>query len=304
MGEKGEEGFITGPLYFRNGEEFADFWRLKQGAWTKWYAADLTRGRTILERAVLNGKALCFPEFFREIRTEENIPVGYLFTVPAYWTGSPAALQNLDYYDSWHSFRSRYHMLAFGAGYIILHALKLDGLFRACLASYRARKLAGCNTMILTAIFARPEFRGMRIPARLFASIKEVTAGLGFSHLISPFRPSEYGRYKRESGLVHDYEIFKRYCCSTREDGLPVDAWLRALTRNGMIMLKPEIASFTVTRPLGCFEEFRRSHKPGQWYQTSPGVWECGETQTWYIDEHCRTAFSIEPDLWGLLPLG
>ena len=298
-----DQEYITGPLHFRDQKEFADFWKMKQAAWTEWYASSQSRCRAVLERVLYNGKALCFPEFFREIRTESGAVAGYLFATPAFWDGKVESLRPLDYYDSWHNYKNKYSMFAFGAASIFFQSLKLNRLFRFLLASFREKKLRGKNTVVLTALFVVSDSRGQKIPTRLFQSIKTEVKKLGYQWLISPFRPSGYGRYKRESGLQHSRETFADYCYRKREDGFPVDGWLRALTRNGMIMLKPEVNSFSISRSLSRFSEFQKRHKPGQWYQPAPGVWECGETQTWYVDEEKGVACSVEPDLWGMIPV-
>ncbi|MEA1926641.1 MAG: GNAT family N-acetyltransferase [Candidatus Auribacterota bacterium] len=298
-----EQKYITKPLYFRAQAEFESFWKMKQAAWTEWYANPKTRSRALLQRVLYNGKALCFPEFFREIRTETGVIAGYLFATPAFWDGKVKSLMPLDYYDSWHNYKNKYSMLAFGAAIIFFQSLKLNRLFRFLLTSFRKKKLRGKNTVVLTALFVSPDFRGQKIPSRLFQSIKAEVKKLGYLWLISPFRPSQYGRYKKETGLLHSRKIFNDYCYKQREDGLPVDRWLRSLIRNRMVMLKPEVNSFSLAKPLSRFREFQKRYKPGQWYQPAPGVWECGETQTWYVDEEKGTATSVEPDLWGMLPV-
>ena len=148
-----DQEYITGSLHFKDQSEFAAFWKMKQKAWTEWYASVQSRSRAILERALYNGKALCFPEFFREIRTDAGKVAGYLFATPAFWDGKAESLQNLDYYDSWHNYRSKYHMLAFGAASIVFQNFNLNRFFRLLLTSFRARKLKDKNTVVLTALF-------------------------------------------------------------------------------------------------------------------------------------------------------
>lgn len=298
-----DQEYIAGPLHFKDQTEFVYFWKMKQAAWTEWYASSQSRCRAILERVLYNGKALCFPEFFREIRTETGEVAGYIFSTPAFWDGKVENLRTLDYYDSWHNYKNKYYMVAFGAASIFFQSLKLNRLFRFLLTSFRKKKLKDKNTVVLTALFAGSEFRGQNIPTRLFKSIKDEVKKLGYQWLISPFRPSQYGRYKRKSELLHNPDVFADYCYKKREDGLPVDGWLRSLTRNGMVMLKPEVNSFSLSKPLSRFREFKSCHKPGQWYKPAPGVWECGETQTWYVDDEKEVVCSMEPDLWGMIPV-
>ena len=70
-----------------------------------------------------------------------------------------------------------------------------------------------------------------------------------------------------------------------------------------MKILKPEVRSFTVAESVNCFESFKALHRPQDWYEDGADIWECGETQTWYLDKHKDEVYSIEPNVWGRITL-
>lgn len=301
--------FICSEIHFGSNRQFRDFWDLRSNAFTAWYGhmrKDYPpclkyKGSALLARLRFNAKAACFPEIFRQIKNGSGEVCGYLQMTPSYWGGDANALNNLEYYDQWHEF-TRGEIFTALFGYLILKRMfKANGLFKRLVQSLREAKFKHCNTIILTAMFIDNRHKGQRIPSRLIASAKEQLTQLDFKYLISPFRPSEYGKYKLENGFQHNNETFRTYCYSENEEGFPVDAWLRALTKNGMKMLKPEPRSFCVINSLECFEAFKKIHKPDAWYKNGTDVWECGETQTWYADRQHNTVYSIEPNMWGQL---
>lgn len=301
--------YSVGNIAFRGTREFQNFWRLRREAFTAWYGhmqddyPDCLRDkkRTWLARIRFNAKSACFPELFREIHDPSGAVAGYLQMTPTYWGGDADALNNLEYYDAWHDF-SKEELLRINLAYLLFYRFAgTRKLFLNLVQPVRDNKLRNCNTIILTAMVIEDSYRGQRIPSRLIESAKEQAHGLNFNYVISPFRPSQYGKYKKENNIKHNDTVFAEYCYKKNEEGYPVDAWLRALTKNGMRMLKPVPNSFQCARSMTCFEKFKKVHKPDDWYQPGPDIWECGETQTWYVDRHRNTAVSIEPNLWGQL---
>jgi GNAT superfamily N-acetyltransferase len=298
-------------IAFKGIHDFKNFWRLRREAFTAWYGhmqddypgclRDKKNSRWAVVR--FNAKSACFPELFRQIQDSSGSVAGYLQMTPAYWGGDADALNNLEYYDAWHDF-SRMEILKIIFAYLVFYRRPgLKKYFDIMVKKIRENNLRNCNTIILTAMVIENNYRGQRIPSRLIASAKEQAKALGFKYVISPFRPSQYGKYKKENNIKHNDVVFAEYCYKKNEEGYPVDAWLRALTKNGMKMLKPVPNSFQCARSIECFELFKKAHKTDDWYQSGEDIWECGETQTWYIDRHQNIAVSIEPNLWGqILP--
>jgi GNAT superfamily N-acetyltransferase len=153
------------------------------------------------------------------------------------------------------------------------------------------------NTLVLMSINVKYQEQGHGYARQLIDKAKETAQILGVEYLISPFRPSEYGKYKskyRDPG-------FLEYCRMTDRDGVPIDKWLRNLTRNEMRFLRVAEDSMVVTVSAKKFEELKESYNMGLWKEIAPDVWECGEVGRWHAQR--RYATYIEPNLWGEMPI-
>ncbi|SRR6266571_1880908 len=153
------------------------------------------------------------------------------------------------------------------------------------------------NTLCLLSSAIDPTVQGKRLAPQLIEGMKAVAKELRVDHLIGPFRPSGYGEYKLEHGLID----FSKYCNMTREDGQLLDPWLRSAVRLEMKPLRIEERSMVVEVPRSTFEEYRETYYLQKWKQIEPGQWECGETGSWFVrGDH---AVYIEPNIWGELPI-
>ena len=85
-----------------------------------------------------------------------------------------------------------------------------------------------------------------------------------------------------------------------REDKLPVDSWLRNLTRNGMKPMKVDEEAMTVKSSLEALSIYKETYNVSMWNEICPSVWECGEVGSWFIDAKNNTAVYIESNLWGI----
>lgn len=172
------------------------------------------------------------------------------------------------------------------------------------------------NTMVLLSVSIRPEGRGRGVAARLVDRARAVARAEGIDHVISPFRPSGFGAHKAAGGHVD----FAAYCATRREDGMPIDPWLRILTRLGMRPLRPVDRAMVVPVTVAELDELRRTHRPGAWTRLddhratvllarrgTPAadveVWECGETGSWFVDRDEEIAVYEESNLWGTVTL-
>lgn len=173
------------------------------------------------------------------------------------------------------------------------------------------------NTLVLLSVSIRVDGRGRGLSASLVSSARELARSEGVDHVISAFRPSGFGSHKAAGGSMD----FPTYCATRREDGLPVDPWLRALTRLGMRPLRVQERAMVVAVHLDELDRFRAEHRPEVWFRLDPGrggeviaslpadlvadsdeVWECGETGSWLIDRRAGRAVYVEANLWGELP--
>lgn len=176
------------------------------------------------------------------------------------------------------------------------------------------------NTVVLMSMSVDPSRRGSGLPTLLVDRLKHFARTEHIEHLIGPFRPSDYGKYKRENG---DFN-FTNYCDLRREDGLRKDSWLRAVQRMGMKSLKPDARSMVVPADSNTLDHYRNSYKPEAWWRVEDPVqidyliswhqpnrelesvdevWECGEAGTWYVDRKNDQTVYIESNLWGEIPV-
>jgi GNAT superfamily N-acetyltransferase len=159
------------------------------------------------------------------------------------------------------------------------------------------------NALTLMSMNVRPDLQSRGLARKLIGSIQQVAQDLNIEHVIGSFRPNEFGKFKQKNPSCS----FEEYCAMTREDGLPVDAWLRNLTRNGMKPLKIDHQAMVVTVPLSEFYEIQTIHKPEMWQIVGSqdeiqGV-ECGEVGAWHVDLGNQSATYIESNIWGTLPI-
>lgn len=153
------------------------------------------------------------------------------------------------------------------------------------------------NTLCLMSMNVDPTIQGAGLAPRLVEGMRDIAKGLGIGHLISSFRPSGYGDFKLRHGPVP----FAEYCAMTREDGEPLDPWLRSVSRLGMQPLRIEERSMVVEAPIDTFREYRETYRPYKWKEVDTDKWECGETGSWFVNgDH---AIYVEPNIWGEIPI-
>jgi len=154
------------------------------------------------------------------------------------------------------------------------------------------------NTLTLMSMNVHPAYKKYGLATALVHQIQEVATSLGVEYIAGSFRPSEFGSYKAMHGAI----AFDEYAFKQREDGLPVDAWIRSLTRNGMIPLIVDKKAMTVPVDMATFEDLKINYHPDSWYQISENVWECGEVGQWQLDLKEGKATYQESNVWGILP--
>lgn len=187
--------------------------------------------------------------------------------------------------------------------------------------TYRDTYRPDGNAVVLMSTNVRPDAQGLGLSEVLIDRMRSIAVADGVEHVMSDFRPNGYGAYKRTRGTAG----FAAYCHMTREDGLPVDGWLRSVARKGMQPLAVDPRAIVVHTSASDLVRHRATYRPGRWYEpTDPDavataleehtphvdldtvdeVWECDETGTWYVDRSRDRALYIESNLWGRLPNG
>lgn len=142
--------------------------------------------------------------------------------------------------------------------------------------------------------------RGGGLTTEIFGAVRKLARELGVGHIMGSFRPTQFG----DHSIKNPHASFKDYVDTKRpEDKLPIDGWLRILTKNGMRMLRVDDAAMVVPDvSREQFDEYRRTYNPDRWKQISLSVWRCGETGIWLVGE--KSAVYAESNVWGILENG
>ncbi|WP_121253750.1 N-acetyltransferase [Nocardioides ferulae] len=101
------------------------------------------------------------------------------------------------------------------------------------------------DTVSAVEIAVRPDRQGTGLSALMLAALRENAARLGFAELVAPVRPNQ---------KVDPLEPMTSYAFRTRDDGLPVDPWLRVHLRAGGRIEKVARRSMVIP---GTLEEWR-----------------------------------------------
>lgn len=236
-------------------------------------------------RAALEVQVRRFPdEQFFALEGDDTL-VGALSTNRVSWDGDPAGLGN------WDAFAGA------GQDYTDTHDAQGNTLALMSMSIARRSRASGVARRLLDAALTSARERGME-------------------HLIGDFRPSGYGDFK-----LRDDRDFLAYIDLQDDAGLPLDPWLRAVTRLGMRRLRVDEAAMAVLVDVREFERLRGLSAPDGWIRTDfardenlhqPALpfrtegceyWEAGQTGTWYVDRGADRAAYVESGLWGALML-
>ncbi len=146
-----------------------------------------------------------------------------------------------------------------------------------------------------------PEYQGKGLARIMIEEIQKVARNLGIMYLIGSFRPNHFGKFKSQPGMWNT--DFGTYCQTTREDGLPIDGWLRSLVRNGMKPLIVDKKGMMVSASLEDFLIFKQAYNIDMWMEVAENVWECGEVGRWTLHPKENLANYQESNLFGALPM-
>lgn len=140
------------------------------------------------------------------------------------------------------------------------------------------------NTVSAVEIAVRPDLQGTGLSAQMLTAMRGNAARLGFAELVAAVRPN---------GKADVHEPMSAYAFRTRDDGLPVDPWLRVHVRAGGVI--DRVAPRSMCIP-GTVEEWR------EWTglpfdTTGPVEVPKALTPVWCDLEH-GTATYVEPNVW------
>ena len=147
-------------------------------------------------------------------------------------------------------------------------------------------RLRGRTPTIVSAleIMIRPDLRGGGLSGRMLRAMRDNVAKLGFTDLIAPVRPS---------GKTQINTPIDEYAYARRDDGLPVDPWLRVHVRAGATIVNVAHSSMIIT---GTLDDWRGW--TGLPFDTSGPV----EVPKALVPAHCDVAQNqvvyVEPNVW------
>ncbi len=130
-----------------------------------------------------------------------------------------------------------------------------------------------------------PERRGSGLSTVMLSAMRDHVADLGFADLYAPVRPSQKAD--------QPFRVMDDYAFATREDGLPIDAWLRVHVRLGahIVTVCPE--SMTIPGSLEQWREWTGAPFDADGAQVVDGA--LAPVQ---VDTGAGTAVYVEPNVW------
>ncbi len=149
------------------------------------------------------------------------------------------------------------------------------------LTRLRAEEPNACSAV---EIAIEPALQGAGLSGRIVAALRDNAGRLGYSELLAPVRPN---------GKTDVHEPMSAYAFRTRDDGLPVDPWLRVHVRAGGVI--DRVAPRSMVIP-GTVEEWREW--TGLPFDTTGAVEVPGALAPVMCDAEHGTATYVEPNVW------
>lgn len=141
------------------------------------------------------------------------------------------------------------------------------------------------NTFVLMAAAVRNDEQGRGHAGRVITAVRERAVAGGLPQVIAPVRPTLKSRYP-----LTPIETFMNW---TRDDGLPLDPWLRTHVRLGATLLAPAPVSQTMTGTVAEWEEWTGMVFPSSGTYVIPDGLTVLE-----IDRAADAGVYREPNIW------
>ena len=139
-----------------------------------------------------------------------------------------------------------------------------DGIDSMIVAAFEAGARRDRPTALCAlAAEIRPGFQGRGLAVRMLKEMAAVAGVCGLAHLIAPVRPSWKDRYPLAP--------IERYMGWTRNDGEPLDPWLRVHTRCGGRLATAAPRSLQITGTIAEWEQWVGIPFPDDGIYTFPG---------------------------------
>jgi GNAT superfamily N-acetyltransferase len=133
-------------------------------------------------------------------------------------------------------------------------------------------------------IVVRTDLQGHGLSSRMLVAMRDNAARHGFAELVAPVRPN---------GKTDLHEPMTAYAARVRDDGLPVDPWLRVHVRAGGVIDRVAPRSMVVP---GTLEEWR--DWTGLPFDTTGQVEVPKALVPVWCDVEHGTAVYVEPNVW------
>ena len=146
------------------------------------------------------------------------------------------------------------------------------------------------NAVSAVEIAIEPRLQGAGLSGRIVEALRDNAARLGFAELVAPVRPN---------GKADVHQPMAHYAFRTREDGLPIDPWLRVHVRAGGRI--DRVAPRSMVIP-GTVEEWRGW--TGLAFDRTGPVEVPGALAPVMCDAEHGTATYVEPNVWVRHPTG
>ena len=140
------------------------------------------------------------------------------------------------------------------------------------------------NAVSAVEIAVRPDLQGTGLSGGIVEALRDNAGRLGFAELLAPVRPN---------GKTDVHESMADYASRTREDGLPVDPWLRVHVRAGGRV--DRVAPRSMVIP-GTVEEWREW--TGLAFDRTGAVEVPGALAPVLCDAEHGVAVYVEPNVW------
>ena len=141
------------------------------------------------------------------------------------------------------------------------------------------------RTLCALSVSIDPAWRGRGLSRRMIRHMRDLGRARGLDRLIAPVRPNWKERYPLAP--------IERYMRWEREDGLPLDPWLRAHVREGGRVVRACPRSMSAVGPPAGWEEWLGMALPESGAYTAPGL-----LNPLTVDRGRGQCVYIEPNVW------
>lgn len=166
--------------------------------------------------------------------------------------------------------------------------MRMAEIMDGAVETYHARRTP--NALSALAAVVSPDHQGRGLSAQILLSMRSLAREHGLNSLVAPVRPTLKSAYPLAP--------FERYVTWRRDDGSPLDPWLRVHHRLGAEFLRVMPQSLLVTGSVSEWEEWTRMAFPESGRYVVPGA-----LQPVAIDRKRDVGRYEDPNVWMRHPV-